>query len=227
MQSIQDSSVNVADLPHAASAFVGRSDRADVSAFATRGRSSALNSTVCLDDISTDESLSKLDPNCLAMVRNLITNHQYKYIVNDISVAQALTDVHELTYVVKVQQPRGDWEKIYHRAESAFEVLSEYYSLEPHCRGHFKTRNCGIAIGPGSLAPHLLSESEAESEIHAEFIHEVEQYVRHFTVSARLWMPNLMKQYTDLQVELIAINCLFRVVFPDSPFCTFTMNMGP
>jgi hypothetical protein len=105
--------------------------------------------------------------------------------------------VHELTYAVKVQQPRRDWEKIYHRAESAFEVLSEYYSLEPHRRGHFKTRNCGITIGPGSSvrgilylsylslsypqAPHLLSESEAESEIHAEFIREVEQYVRHFT----------------------------------------------
>jgi hypothetical protein len=105
--------------------------------------------------------------------------------------------VHELTYVVKVQQPRRDWEKIYHRAESAFEVLSKYYSLEPHRRGHFKTRNCGVAIGPGSSvrsimcpsylllsypqAPHLLSESEAESEIHAEFIREVEQYVRHFT----------------------------------------------
>jgi hypothetical protein len=86
-QSIQDNSVNVADFPHAASAFVGRSDRADVSAFAARGRSSASNSTVCLDDITTDESLSKLDPNCLAMVRNLITNHQYKYIVNDIRYA--------------------------------------------------------------------------------------------------------------------------------------------
>jgi hypothetical protein len=30
-------------------------------------------------------------------------------------------------------------------------------------------------------APHLLSESEAESDIHAKFIREVEQYVRHFT----------------------------------------------
>jgi len=40
-------------------------------------------------------------------------------------------------------------------------------------------------------------------------------------------MPNLMKQYTDLQVELIAINCLFRAAFPGSPFCAFTMNMGP
>ena len=105
--------------------------------------------------------------------------------------------MHVLAYVVKVQQPWRDWEKIYHRAESAFKVLSEYYSLEPHRRGHFKTRNCGVAIGPGSLvrdilclsylllsypqAPHLLSESEAEREIHAEFIRKVEQYVRHFT----------------------------------------------
>jgi hypothetical protein len=70
-----------------ASAFVGRGDRADVSAFAARGRSSASKLTVCLDDITTDESLSKLDPNCPVMVRNLITNHQYKYIVNDIRYA--------------------------------------------------------------------------------------------------------------------------------------------
>jgi hypothetical protein len=86
-QNIQDSSVNVADFPHAASAFVGKSDRVDVSAFAARGRFSASNSTVCLDDVTTDESLSKLDPNCPAMVRNLIINHQYKYIVNDIRYA--------------------------------------------------------------------------------------------------------------------------------------------
>ena len=87
-QSIQDNAVNVAvnvaDLPHAASAFVGRSNRADVSAFAARGHSSTSNSTVCLDNITMDESLSKLDPNCPAMVRNLITNHKYKYIVNNI-----------------------------------------------------------------------------------------------------------------------------------------------
>lgn len=82
-QAIQDNSVNMADLPHAASAFVGRSDCADVSAFAACGHSS-LNLTICLDDITMDESLSKLDPNCPVMVRNLITNHQYKYIVNDI-----------------------------------------------------------------------------------------------------------------------------------------------
>ena len=84
MQTIQDNSVNVADLPHAASAFVGRSDRADVSAFTAHSCSSASNLTVCLDEITMDELLSKLDPNCPAMVRNLITNHQYKYIVNDI-----------------------------------------------------------------------------------------------------------------------------------------------
>src|SRR6267378_539373 len=111
------------------------------------------------------------------------------------SVAQALADVHDLIYAVKVQQPKGDWAKIYGKAECVFE------------------------------APLLLgeSESEAESEIHSAFIHEVEQYVRHFTgmflarhlaqlnllyyllVSARLWMPKLMEEYTDLQVELIAI----------------------
>ena len=87
VQSIQDNAVNVADLPHVASAFVGRSDRADVSAFAARGHSSTSNSTVCLDDITMDESLSKLDPNCPAIVCNLITNHKYKYIVNDIRYA--------------------------------------------------------------------------------------------------------------------------------------------
>ena len=86
-QTIRDNSVNVLGLPHAASAFVGRGDRADVAAFAACGRSFASKLTVCLDDITTDESLSKLDPNCPVMVRNLITNHQYKYIVNDIRYA--------------------------------------------------------------------------------------------------------------------------------------------
>jgi len=177
------------------------------------------------------------------------------------SVAQALADIHDLIYVVKVQQPKGDWAKIYGKAECAYEVLSEHYSLEPHRRGHYKICNRGITIGPGSSvrgnlglfyllpsyfqAPVLLSESEAENEIHSVFIREVEQYVRHFTgmflawhlaqlnllyyllVSARLWMPKLMEEYTDLQVELIAINSLLRATFPDSPFCAFTMNMGP
>ena len=46
-------------------------------------------------------------------------------------------------------------------------------------------------------------------------------------VSARLWMPDLMKEYTNLQAELLAINSLFKALFPDSPFCAFTMNMGP
>ena len=40
-------------------------------------------------------------------------------------------------------------------------------------------------------------------------------------------MPDLMKQYTDLQAELLAINSIFKSAFPDSPFCSFTMNMGP
>ena len=38
-----------------------------------------------------------------------------------------------------------------------------------------------VAFHAYPQAPHLLSESEAEKEIHAEFIREVEQYVRHFT----------------------------------------------
>ena len=46
-------------------------------------------------------------------------------------------------------------------------------------------------------------------------------------VSAWLWMPDLMKEYTDLQAELLAINSLFKSAFPDSLFCSFTMNMGP
>jgi hypothetical protein len=66
------------------------------------------------------------------------------------SVAQAFTDVSKHVYVVKVQQPRGNWAKIYGKAERAFQVLSEYYSLEPHCRGLFKTRNCGLTMGFGS-----------------------------------------------------------------------------
>jgi len=40
-------------------------------------------------------------------------------------------------------------------------------------------------------------------------------------------MPDLMKQYTELQLELLAINSLLKTMFPDSPFCAFTMNMGP
>ena len=40
-------------------------------------------------------------------------------------------------------------------------------------------------------------------------------------------MPNLMKEYTDLQIKLFALDCTFHALFPDSPFCSFTANMGP
>jgi hypothetical protein len=40
-------------------------------------------------------------------------------------------------------------------------------------------------------------------------------------------MPDLMREYTDLQVKLFALDCTFRALFPDSPFCSFTANMGP
>jgi len=40
-------------------------------------------------------------------------------------------------------------------------------------------------------------------------------------------MPDLMKEYTDLQVKLFALDSTFRMLFPDSPFCSFTANMGP
>ena len=66
------------------------------------------------------------------------------------SVAQAFGDVKERIYAVKVQQPRFEWGKVYLRAERAFEVLSAHYELEPHRRGRFKTRNCGLTMGMGS-----------------------------------------------------------------------------
>jgi hypothetical protein len=66
------------------------------------------------------------------------------------SVAQAFGDVTERIYAVKVQQPRFEWDKVCLRAECAIEALSAHYELEPHRRGHFKTRNCGLAMGMGS-----------------------------------------------------------------------------
>jgi hypothetical protein len=66
------------------------------------------------------------------------------------SVAQAFGDVKERVYAVKVQQPRFEWGKVCLKAERAFEVLSAHHELEPHRRGHFKTRNCGLVMGMGS-----------------------------------------------------------------------------
>ena len=66
------------------------------------------------------------------------------------SAAQAFGDVKEQIYAVKVQQPWFEWGKVCIRAEHAFEALSVHYKLEPHRRGHFKTCNCGLAMGMGS-----------------------------------------------------------------------------
>ena len=46
-------------------------------------------------------------------------------------------------------------------------------------------------------------------------------------VSAKLWMPDLMKEYTDVQIKMFALDQTFCTLFPDSRFCSFTMNMGP
>ncbi|KZP08486.1 hypothetical protein FIBSPDRAFT_694812, partial [Athelia psychrophila] len=47
------------------------------------------------------------------------------------------------------------------------------------------------------------------------------------SASAKLWMPKLMQHYSELQLELIGINNMLTAVFPDSPFCALTINMGP
>jgi hypothetical protein len=83
VQFVQDRSVTANEFPHAISGFAGKDDRADVANFTARGVPSGTNSTVSLDSITVKESLSRLDPNCPTMVRNLIINHSYRYIVND------------------------------------------------------------------------------------------------------------------------------------------------
>jgi len=45
--------------------------------------------------------------------------------------------------------------------------------------------------------------------------------------SARTWMPDLMKEYDDLQLKLLGLNIFIRTVFPGSPFFATTLNMGP
>ncbi|KAF7969180.1 hypothetical protein HWV62_28009 [Athelia sp. TMB] len=218
-----DRSARTAAFPHASSSFVGRSDRSDVRAFASQ--STAL--TVLTDAITTEDSLNLLDPECPQRVRHLISHGGYKYIVNDINVAQAFADAEEYVYAVKVQQPRKGWAAIFMRAENAFAAIAKYYALEPHRRGHFKTHSFGLAMGNGSKMPHRLDQGEGEGKLHADFLKEVEGYVRHFTASAKLWMPKLMQHYSDLQVELMGINSLLTAVFPGSPFCALTINMGP
>jgi hypothetical protein len=40
-------------------------------------------------------------------------------------------------------------------------------------------------------------------------------------------MPELMKEYDDLQLELLGLNIFICTVFPGSPFFATTLNMGP
>jgi len=48
-----------------------------------------------------------------------------------------------------------------------------------------------------------------------------------YPASARTWMPDLMKEYDDLQLKLLGLNIFIRAVFPGSPFFATTLNMGP
>ena len=89
-ESFQDNSVDANKFCHASTGFVGVNDRSDTHEFAVRGLDPGPNIAVCLDDITTKDSLSRLDPEYPVLVRNLITNHEYKYIVNDIRYAPKL-----------------------------------------------------------------------------------------------------------------------------------------
>ena len=90
-ESFQDNSVDANKFHHASTGFVGVNDCSDTHEFAARGLDPGPNIAVCLDDITTTkDSLSHLDPKCPVLVRNLITNHEYKYIVNDIRYAPKL-----------------------------------------------------------------------------------------------------------------------------------------
>ncbi|KAF7967033.1 hypothetical protein HWV62_36025 [Athelia sp. TMB] len=213
-------SISTTDLPHATTGFVGRSDRADCKAFA----SGSHGLPTLIDNITQAECMRLLDPQCSQ---------------------RALVDVHDRVFAVKVKQPSEGWAAIYTRAENAFAVIAAYYALEPHRRGHFKTHTFGVAMGNGSTAPHLLHQSDDDIKLHARFVSEVESYVAHFTgpygaaplpivsvtnlnsASAKLWMPDLMQQYSELQLELLGINSMLTAVFPGSPFNACTINMGP
>jgi hypothetical protein len=37
----------------------------------------------------------------------------------------------------------------------------------------------------------------------------------------------LMKEYTDVQIKIFVLDQKFCALFPNSPFCSFIMNMGP
>ena len=89
-ESFQDNSVDANKFHHAPTGFVGVNDHSDTHEFVAWGFDPAPNIAVCLDDITTKDSLSHLDPKCPVLVQNLITNHEYKYIVNDIRYTSKL-----------------------------------------------------------------------------------------------------------------------------------------
>ncbi|KAF7971652.1 hypothetical protein HWV62_20610 [Athelia sp. TMB] len=143
------------------------------------------------------------------------------------SKAQAFADAEERVFAVKVMQPRAGWSHVCDAAENAIATLAKNYALEPHRRGHFKTHMFGVAMGNGSKVPHILVQPDADRKLHTAFLSQVENYTNHFSTSAKLWMPELMKDYSDLQCELRRINGALTPVFPGSPFSACTINMGP
>lgn len=74
------SSTGAAEFPHAATGFVGRDDRPDVRELGAHFRTS----TTSVDGITREESVSLLDPQCPQIVRHLVSERGYKYIVNNI-----------------------------------------------------------------------------------------------------------------------------------------------
>lgn len=76
----RSATVDTAMLPHASTGFVGRDDRPDVRKLGARSGSSA----VLLDGITLEESMRLLDPQCPQIVRRLVSERGYRYIVNDI-----------------------------------------------------------------------------------------------------------------------------------------------
>jgi hypothetical protein len=81
---VQDASISADDFLHAASAFAGKNDKADAHKFTGRKIPCMPSPAMQLNEITIQESLAQLDPNCAAMVPALIANHGYRYVKNDI-----------------------------------------------------------------------------------------------------------------------------------------------
>ena len=60
-ESFQDNSVDANKFCHASTGFVGINDCSDTHEFAAQGFDLAQNLAVCLDDITTKDSLSRLE----------------------------------------------------------------------------------------------------------------------------------------------------------------------